>query len=143
MLVSQKSHYALRAVFELAKLDGQGPVKIAMIAKSQEIPQRFLEAILNQLRQADLVVSKRGIDGGYMLGKPAAEITVGQVLGSIQGPVKLAEEKVSAAGQPNVFDHFWQGVQASIGTIYDKTTFQDLLQQDMQMQKDFAVSYSI
>ena len=63
MLVSQKCQYALRALFELAKRNGEGPVKIAAIAKAQAIPPRFLEVILSQLKQGSFVESQRGSEG--------------------------------------------------------------------------------
>jgi Rrf2 family protein len=71
MILSQKSEYAVRAVLELAKKEGSGPVKAAMISSAQSIPVRFLENILGQLRQAGIVDSVRGKEGGYLLGRPA------------------------------------------------------------------------
>ena len=66
MLVSQKSQYALRAIFELAKEYGKGP-KIAHIAEAQAIPVRFLEVILVHLKRGGFVDSQRGKEGGYFL----------------------------------------------------------------------------
>ena len=65
MMLTQKCQYAMRAVFELAKREGRGPVKINEIAEAQAIPQRFLENILNQLRQGGVVESRRGKEGGW------------------------------------------------------------------------------
>ncbi len=73
MLVSQKSQYALRAVFELARRNGGLPVKIADIAEAQAIPQRFLEVIMNQLKQGGFVESRRGKRGGYLLARSAGD----------------------------------------------------------------------
>jgi len=87
MQVTQKSLYALRAVFELAKCSDQGPKKIADIAKAQAIPPRFIETILSQLKQARFVESCRGNDGGYVLIPSPEELTVGQVMEFIQSPV--------------------------------------------------------
>ena len=67
MNLSQKCQYAVRAIFELAKHYGRGPVAISQIAASQAIPQRFLENILNELRPTGLIESRRGIQGGYLL----------------------------------------------------------------------------
>ncbi len=77
MQVTQKSLYALRAIFELAKCSKQGPMKIADIAKAQVIPRRFLETILTQFKQAGFVESCRGNDGGYVLIPSPGKITVG------------------------------------------------------------------
>ena len=91
MLVPQKSQYALRGVFELAKRFGQGPVKVAEIADSQAIPHRFLEVILNQLKQAGFLDSRRGSEGGYLLTRHPGRITVGEVIRFMQGEVGPVE----------------------------------------------------
>ena len=87
MILNQKCQYAVRAVFELAKRQGQGPVPAARVAEAQCIPVRFLENILAQLRQAGVVDSVRGKEGGYRLARPALTITVGEVIRLIQGPI--------------------------------------------------------
>ena len=66
-MVTQKSQYALRALFELGRRTDAGPTKIEDIAKAQGIPQRFLEVVLNELKHAGLVEAKRGPRGGYLL----------------------------------------------------------------------------
>src|SRR6202521_4364767 len=80
MTISVKSEYALQAVFDLALQPSGEPVKIAGIARRQKIPQKFLELILGSLKQGGFVESRRGAEGGYRLAKPAAEITIGEVL---------------------------------------------------------------
>ena len=85
MAITQKSKYALRATLELAVRFGQGPISIGEIAKAQAIPARFLEAILAQLKRAGLVESRRGNEGGYVLSRPPARISVGDVLRVVQG----------------------------------------------------------
>ncbi len=85
MLISRKCRYALRAVLELTMCNGQGPVKITDIAEAQAIPARFLEAILSQLKQAGFVASRRGKKGGYFLNCSPDELTMGNVIESIQG----------------------------------------------------------
>ena len=80
MRVSAKVDYALRACVELAAAEGAGHVKGERIAQAQEVPLKFLENILGDLRQAGLVRSQRGVDGGYWLARPAAEITLADVI---------------------------------------------------------------
>ena len=77
MFVSQKCQYTLRAMFELAKRRGAGPVTVAEIAQAQAIPPRFLEVILQGLRTAGRVQSQRGTGGGYVLAGPPDTVTVG------------------------------------------------------------------
>jgi len=86
-MISQKSQYAVRALLELAKRQGSRPVKAAEIATAQWIPMRFLENILGQLRQAGLVESVRGKEGGYRLARPAEQVSVGEIIRLVQGPL--------------------------------------------------------
>ncbi len=92
MLISQKSQYALRATFELARQYDQGWVKIAQIAQAQAIPTRFLEIILNQLKQAGFIRSKRGSEGGYILTRSPDQLSVGDVLSFMEGPIGPIEK---------------------------------------------------
>ena len=87
MRVSAKADYALRAAIELAAEEGGGPVKGERVAQAQEIPVKFLENILGDLRQAGIVRSQRGAEGGYWLARPAAEITLAQVIRAVDGPL--------------------------------------------------------
>src|SRR5690349_23720054 len=80
MNISVKGEYALHAIFDLAVQRRGEPIKIADIAKRQNIPQKFLELILAGLKQGGFVESRRGAEGGYLLARSSDEITVGQVL---------------------------------------------------------------
>ena len=86
MRVSAKADYAIRATVELAAA-GAGPVKGDRLAQAQEIPPNFLENILVDLRNAGLVASKRGAEGGYWLARPAEEITLADVIRAVDGPL--------------------------------------------------------
>src|SRR5437868_8866643 len=86
MRVSAKADYALRAVIELAGADDR-PVKGERIAQAQEIPLKFLENILGDLRHAGVVRSQRGVEGGYWLARPASEITLADVIRAVDGPI--------------------------------------------------------
>ena len=85
MNISVKGEYALHAVFDLALQRPGEPVKIADIARRQQIPQKFLELILAGLKQGGFVESRRGAEGGYLLAKPADTITVGEVIRFMEG----------------------------------------------------------
>jgi Rrf2 family protein len=129
----KKGQYALRAVYELAKRQGQGPTKISAIAEAQAIPYRFLEVILHQLKGSGLVASKRGYYGGYTLAKLATDITVGDVLRYVQKEMVTAQ-CVACISQQNcpfagqcAFSSVWRKVKAAAFQIYDGTTMQDLL----------------
>lgn len=86
-MISQKAKYALRALSVLARAAPGAPVQIPDIAEQQRIPKKFLEQILLELKRNGLVESRRGKQGGYLLLRPAADITYGEVLRLIDGPV--------------------------------------------------------
>ncbi len=86
-MISQKAKYALKALIALAKAGPGETMHIAEIARAQDIPQKFLERILLDLRNRGYVVSRRGAQGGYALLKPAAAIMYGEVLRLIDGPI--------------------------------------------------------
>lgn len=151
MFVSQKCQYALRALFELAKQHGKGPVKIADIAGAQAIPIRFLEVILSELKQGRFVESRRGKSGGYLLAVPPDRVTVGDVVRFVEGPlgpVGCVEGEGIADGvcplHGNcVFLAMWERVQSAVSGVYDTTTLQDLIEEEKRMWARFVPNYSI
>jgi Rrf2 family protein len=86
-MISQKAKYALRALAALARAPERKPVLIADIAEQQKIPKKFLEQILLDLKHRGFVISKRGKDGGYLLLKSPEDITFGEILRLIDGPI--------------------------------------------------------
>lgn len=147
MQVSQKTRYGLRAMFELAKRYGQGPVRISDIAEKQAIPARFLEGILNQLRQAGLLRSVRGARGGYELAEAPAQISVGDMIRVIEGPV--APAACVNDGNPEdcplfgdcVFLPLWRRAADALNEVYDGTSFADLV--EMESNNTATASYTI
>lgn len=129
MRVSAKADYAVRAAVELAAA-GEGPVKAERIAQAQEIPLKFLETILLDLRHAGIAHSRRGIDGGYWLARPAAEISVAQVVRAVDGPIAnvrgLRPEEVSYAGSSERLREVWIAVRASLRSVLEHVTLADL-----------------
>ena len=154
MLVSQKCRYALRAVFELALRYGKGPVKVSEIAEAQAIPPKFLEVILNQLKQGGFVESRRGNVGGYLLSRQPGKLTVGEVIYFMQGPVNMvdclegsSQERCPLWGKC-VFLPMWQKAQEAISGVYDNTTFEELVDQfqvltERQSQQEQVPCYTI
>jgi Rrf2 family transcriptional regulator, cysteine metabolism repressor len=128
MDVSVKSEYALRAVFDLACRESAEPVKIAKIAERQQIPQKFLELILSQLKQGGYLASRRGADGGYFLARPADAITVGDILRQIDGPASSAR-RLDQGEYPgdSPFPELWEKVDRALSSVIDRTTFADLV----------------
>ena len=124
MNISVNGEYALQAVFDLSVQPGQGPVKIAEIARRQKIPQKFLELILAGLKQGGFVESKRGAEGGYLLARPASQITIGEVLRHVEGQ-KLSGSKGKRKND-TPFGDLWNRVDKAISGVVDETTFLDL-----------------
>ncbi len=149
MFIPRKTQYALRAVFELAKRAGQGPVKIAIVAKRQDIPVRFLEVILGQLKQAGFIDSKRGNGGGYYIVREPQGLTVGEVIVHVQGPVRPVGCSAEDSDQhcalygDCVFLPMWEKVRKAIAEIYDNTTFQDLMDAERQKLDSQVPQYTI
>jgi Rrf2 family protein len=149
LFVSQKCQYALRAVFELAKREGEGPVKVAEIAEAQAIPPRFLEVILNELRQAGFVESRRGSAGGYVLARDPDGLTVGDVLRFLQGEFSPVDciapnsKERCRLYDGCVFLPMWQKVRDAVGGIYDATTFRRLVEEERRASGRYVPSYAI
>jgi len=122
--ISVKGEYALQALFDLASQTPGEPVKIADIARRQKIPQKFLELILASLKQGAFVESRRGAEGGYLLARPPAELTVGEVLRFVEGPQARKTKRRKSADSP--FAEMWEQVDRAVSDIIDKTTFADL-----------------
>ena len=89
-MLSQKARYALHALIVLAEHTGDAPMQIADVAEEARVPRKFLEAILLELKKRGIVKSTRGRSGGYLLGKPARDITFADVIREMDGPLALA-----------------------------------------------------
>jgi Rrf2 family protein len=89
-MLSQKARYALKAMLALARAGGDEPMLIGDIAEAENVPKKFLELILLDLKKRGLVHSLRGRSGGYILGKPPADISFAEIIRIIDGPLALA-----------------------------------------------------
>lgn len=129
MRVSAKADYAVRAAIELAAA-GQ-VVKGDRIAGAQEIPLNFLENILVDLRQAGIVASRRGPDGGYWLARPASEVTVADVIRAAEGPLASVRgerpEALEYLGNSELLKPVWIALRANIRGVLEKVTLEDLV----------------
>ena len=144
--VSQKCRYALRAIFELALRNTTNPVKIHDIALVQAIPPRFLEVILAELKHGGFVESRRGNDGGYILARPAQNLTVGEVIGFLQGSTRrnarADRQKLGLIGD-YVFSKMWENISDAIADIYNNTTFADLVKIEQAQREKYTPNYVI
>lgn len=131
-------------MLELAIREGTGPVTIAQIAGSQDIPARFLEAILRQLKQGGLANSMRGKDGGYYLSRPAAEITAGEIMRLFEGPlVAFAASGRNQGGNRKVFEELLDEARRALAGVYDGTKLSELAHRDEALRQTYVENYSI
>lgn len=144
-MISQKAKYALRALVALARAEpgGQTPT-VGEIAAGQNIPKKFLELILLELKRHGIVMSKRGKAGGYMLLKPAHQITFGEVLRLIDGPIALlpclsvvAYRRCDDCGDEAACEvrRVFARVADASRDILDRTTIGDCLENDRTFQE--------
>jgi len=139
MNVSVKGDYALRAIFDLAAHGSDQPVRIAEIAQRQKIPRKFLELILMGLKQAGLVESRRGVQGGYLLARPGEGITVGEVLRLVEGVPRLGGRRRAATP----FTEMWREVERAVSEIVDRTTFAELRRVWEERQRRYVPDWEI
>lgn len=144
MKISAKDEYACLAVLELAlSYDPDVPVRVHDIAERQNIPVKFLFQIMQVLKRVDIVRSKRGTDGGYVLARPPSEITVGDVIQSISGPFVQhpGSENGARRDTSEQFRTIWQNVDSAIGSVLNHISFAQLVNQVRK--RDRQVMYHI
>jgi Rrf2 family protein len=128
--VSAKSDYAVRALLELAQAD-EGPVKGERLAQAQEIPLKFLENILIDLRHAGIVRSQRGAEGGYWLARGSDTISIGEVIRAVDGPLASvrgeAPEDLDYDGAAAHLQTVWIALRASLRKVVDEVTLADVV----------------
>jgi Rrf2 family transcriptional regulator, cysteine metabolism repressor len=137
--ISQRGLYALKALLHLAEAHEGGVVRIRSVAEAEEIPEKFLESILLALKNARIVSSQRGREGGYRLRRPPGEILLGDVVRLIDGPlapfgdaVELQHRVRTETRHPGLFDVFLE-VRNADSAIMDRTSLADLLARDRRL----------
>lgn len=135
LLISTKGRYGLRSMVDLVLNHQNGPLPLRAIAESQEISESYLEQVFAGLRKAGLVKAVRGSFGGYVLARPAAEITVEEILTALEGPiipVNCVEDSDSAHCPRRDFCvtyPLWKELAGRISEFLSSTTLQDLADQ--------------
>jgi Rrf2 family protein len=139
MKISSRGLYALKALTHLAEAYDRGLVKIHEIAAEEAIPEKFLEGILVTLKNARIVSSQRGREGGYRLRRPPREILLGEVVRTVDGPlapfgdaVELAYRVKTEARHAGLFDVFLD-VRNAAAAILDHTSLQDLVERNRRI----------
>lgn len=132
-MISQRAKYALRALVALARAES-GSTTIVALAAEQRIPRKFLEQILLELKRNGVLASRRGKFGGYALARPAADVTFGQILRMIDGPLaplpclsKVAYRRCADCADEATCEvrRVFAGVAESARAVLDSTTLAD------------------
>ncbi|GAA2344510.1 Rrf2 family transcriptional regulator [Streptomyces kunmingensis] len=130
MRISARADYAVRASLELAVRENGEPVKAEALSAAQDIPHKFLEGILSDLRRGGIVVSRRGGNGGYLLARAADAITVADVVRAVEGPiVSVRGERPSVltySGPAQPLLPVWVALRANVRKILEGVTLDDI-----------------
>lgn len=131
MQVSAKADYAIRALVELAaNPPNPGFTSVDVLAARQTLPTKFLESILTGLRKDGIVVSRRGAEGGYQLARPADQITIADVLRSVDGPLAgvrgLRPEHTTYEGAATAMPELWVALRAAVRQVLEGVSLADL-----------------
>lgn len=136
MRISTKGRYGLKAVLELGRRNGQGPVSVRELAGCIDISATYLEQLFKMLRQADVVSSIRGAQGGYILAHKPDEIIVGTVIRALEGsmaPAACAVEGFRCRNADSCVESFlYKRIRQSIDQVIDHITLGDMLRQERE-----------
>ncbi len=122
MKLSTKTRYGVRAVFDIAYHNQGRPTQARDIARRQDVPLRYLEQIFQELRRANLVEAKRGPRGGYSLARAPEQITLGDVVRAVQGPIELRTPNT----EPAIWPDIWGELAQKIAGVFDGVSIKDL-----------------
>lgn len=123
MKISTKGRYGLTIMIDLAKKYGEGPTSLKSIAQSNNLSEHYLEQLVTPLRNAGLVKSVRGAYGGYKLTKDPHEITAGDVIKVLEGPITPVE---GIEDEEPVKRQLWIKIRDAVKDVLDNTTLEDL-----------------
>ncbi len=151
MRFSARGEYGILALFEIALHEGRNLLQARTISRNQRIPLRFLEQVLRPLKKAGLVESIRGAQGGYLLAKSPEEISIGDILEAIEGPI-TPTGCISAGMDPCwheaelgycIVKETREAVRSSILQALNATTLQDLCERKRQIEQSKVLMYHI
>ena len=130
MRISARADYAVRAALQLAASRDEGPLKAEAIADAQDIPHKFLESILNDMRRGGLVISQRGGNGGYRLAEPAESISIADVIRTVDGPLVsvrgVRPPDLSYSGPAESLLPLWIALRSNVREILEGASLADV-----------------
>ena len=135
--LSNRGLYGIKALYELARLYGGAPVTIREISERHGLPVPFLEQVLHRLRIAGIVEGRRGINGGYVLSRSPGEITIGDAVRALEGPIALCDclQKASSEKTPDraracVTSNIYRRLGREVEKAFDSITLLDLASEE-------------
>ncbi len=128
MKVSTRGDYAARALLSLALHGSDEPTSVKEIAERTNLPQPYLEQILLAAKGAGLVRSKRGVGGGYVLARPAEEITLAEILAAVDGPLTTIVGEHDHCEGHCVLQEVWVGVSEEMRGVLERVTLAELVE---------------
>jgi Rrf2 family cysteine metabolism transcriptional repressor len=140
MRLSTKGRYGVRAMFDLALHSGEEPIALKSVAQREQISEKYLEHLFASLKKAGLIHSVRGAQGGYRLARPAEEITLGDILRVLEGPVAPTDcvvkgstgEKCERAAEC-VMLHIWCRLSDEVNDILDNITLAEIVEEQRRL----------
>ncbi|MBM7691876.1 Rrf2 family cysteine metabolism transcriptional repressor [Peribacillus deserti] len=123
MKISTKGRYGLTIMIELARKHGEGPTSLKAIAQTHDLSEHYLEQLIAPLRNAGLVKSIRGAYGGYLLGREPEQITSGDIIRVLEGPISPVE---GIEDEEPAKRELWIRIRDAVKNVLDNTTLQDL-----------------
>ena len=132
MILSTKGRYGLKMMYEFALNYGKGPMSLKEVAQKQRLSETYLEQLIAHLRKAGLVTSVRGAQGGYELSRKPEEITVGEIIRELEGPLAPSECVLDDEPECSNADYcvtrlIWEKIMDSINNVIDSITLNDMI----------------
>lgn len=149
MKISTKGRYGLRAILDVALHQQEGPVTIRSISERQDLSERYLEQLLNTLRQNSLINSIRGFQGGYILNREPEKITVGDVVRALEGPISPVDcvgddaHSLCSRADKCVTQIVWEDLRKAMVGVLDSYTLADLTEKYYSMKCNSFDNYMI
>ncbi|CAM3112835.1 Rrf2 family transcriptional regulator [Filibacter tadaridae] len=138
MKISTRGRYGLTIIVELGSKFGEGPIPLRKIAEEQNLSEAYLEQLIPPLRNNGIVKSVRGAYGGYKLAKPPTEITAGDVIRILEGPIQLVEG-LDETDMPQ--QELWKRIGEAVRSVLDTTTIADLMESEKMTEPDSYMFY--
>lgn len=148
MRLSTKGRYGVRAMFDLAMHCHEGTIALKSVAQREQISEKYLEHLFASLKKAGLVHSVRGTQGGYRLARPPEEITLGEIIRVLEGPVSPTEcvvggneKELCARAGECVMRSIWSKVRDRINEVLDSITLADICEEQRKLEKNGYMYY--